>query len=57
MTNCIEVDYYRVMPICVNMGQAVGIAAALCVKENVLPRNLEVKKIQQILIDQSSRPM
>lgn len=57
MTNCIEVDYYRVMPICVNMGQAVGIAAAFCVKENVLPINLEVKKIQQILIDQGSRPM
>jgi hypothetical protein len=44
------------MPICVNMGQAVGIAA-LCVKENVLPINLEVKKVQQILKEQSSSPM
>jgi hypothetical protein len=40
---------YRVMPICANMGQAVGIAAALCVKENVVPRKLEVSKIQEIL--------
>jgi len=47
---------YRVMPICVNMGQAVGIAAALCVKENVLPRKLEVKKLQQILKFQGVEP-
>ena len=32
-------------------GQAAGIAAALCVKENVQPRHLEVKKLQQILVD------
>lgn len=48
---------YRVMPICVNMGQAVGIAAALCIKENVLPRNLEVKKLQQILKSQGVEPI
>lgn len=47
---------YRVMPICVNMGQAVGIAAALCVKENVLPRKLEVNKLQQILRKQGVYP-
>lgn len=48
---------YRVMPICVNMGQAVGIAAALCISNNVLPRNLEVEKIQQILIEQEASPI
>lgn len=47
---------YRVMPICVNMGQAIGIAAALCVKENILPRNLEVKKLQLILKSQGVNP-
>lgn len=47
---------YRVMPICVNMGQAVGIAAALCAKGNILPRKLEVKKIQEILIEQGVTP-
>jgi len=47
---------YRVMPICVNMGQAIGIAAALCVKENVSPRKLEVKKLQQILKMQGVNP-
>ncbi|MDF2613401.1 MAG: FAD-dependent pyridine nucleotide-disulfide oxidoreductase [Clostridia bacterium] len=47
---------YRVMPICVNMGQAAGIAAALCVKENVLPRNLSVTKIQEVLKTQGVQP-
>jgi hypothetical protein len=37
---------YRVMPICVNMGQSAGIAASICVKENIIPRNLDVKKLQ-----------
>jgi hypothetical protein len=43
---------YRVMPICSNMGQGTGAAAALCVKENIQPRELDVEKIQQILIQQ-----
>lgn len=37
---------YRAMPICANMGQAAGIAAALCAKENLNPRELDVKKLQ-----------
>ena len=37
---------YRVMPICANMGQAVGIAAALCAKEGISPRNLKPGKVQ-----------
>jgi hypothetical protein len=41
------------MPICANMGQAVGIAAALCVKENITTRKLDVKKLQQILKQQN----
>ena len=31
------------------IGQAAGVAAALCAKEKVLPRNIDVKKIQQRL--------
>jgi len=38
------------------MGQAVGIAAALCVKENVLPRKLQIKRLQQILKFQGVEP-
>ena len=40
---------YRVMPICVNMGQAAGIAAALSVKNNLVPRDLDISLIQQEL--------
>lgn len=40
---------FRVMPICINMGQAAGIAAALAVQRNVLPRDVAVSEIQQIL--------
>lgn len=47
---------YRVMPICANMGQSVGIAASMCVKENILPRNLDVKKLQDKLMSIGIRP-
>jgi len=40
---------YRVMPICANMGQSVGVAASLCVKQDILPRDLEVSKLQKRL--------
>ena len=40
---------YRVMNICVNVGQAAGVAAALSVQENVIPRRLDHKKIQDVL--------
>ena len=40
---------YRVMNICMAVGQASGIAAALSVKEGVLPRELNYKHIQEEL--------
>lgn len=42
---------YRVMPICANMGQAAGTAAALSVRQGVSPRDLEVQEIQKILLE------
>lgn len=47
---------YRVMPICANMGQAAGSAAALCVREGVAPRKLEVAKLQRLLAEQGVLP-
>ena len=41
---------YRVMPICANMGQAAGTAAALCCKQNIQPRELDVSELQQHLL-------
>lgn len=43
---------FRIMPICANMGQGVGIAASLCVKENTSPRKLQVEHVQSILRSQ-----
>lgn len=40
---------YRVMNICLNVGQAVGIASALCVKLGVKPRELDYKLVQDEL--------
>lgn len=47
---------YRVMPICANMGQAVGVAASICIKENRMPRELEVKRLQSRLMELGVTP-
>ncbi|HNT36542.1 MAG TPA: FAD-dependent oxidoreductase, partial [bacterium] len=46
----IAMSSYRVIPIVGSMGQAAGIAAALCSKLNVEPRNLEAEKVRAHLI-------
>ncbi len=40
---------YRVMGICASIGQGVGVAAAVAVRDNVLPRDVDVKEVQKIL--------
>jgi hypothetical protein len=40
---------FRVMPICVNMGQGVGTAAALCAARGCAPRDLDVGEVQDVL--------
>ncbi len=47
---------YRVMPICANMGQAVGTAAALCIKKAIMPRALNTVELQQELKNQGVAP-
>lgn len=42
---------YRVMAICMATGEAAGVAATLSIKENVIPRNLQVCKIKDVLTD------
>ena len=40
---------FRVMPICANIGQAAGVAASLCVRHGLSPRQLDVALLQQRL--------
>ena len=42
---------YRVMSICMAMGEAVGVAAAMCAQSGTTPRNLNVKQLQNLLTD------
>ena len=40
---------FRVMPICMGIGEAAGAAAALTVKQNIKPRELDVREIQKVI--------
>lgn len=44
----------RVMPICCAVGEAAGTAAALCVRGNKTPRELDVRALQQALVAQGA---
>ena len=48
---------YRVMPICANMGQAAGTAAALCCQQNIQPRALDVTALQKQLLSDGMLPV
>ena len=39
------------MPICINMGQGVGIAAALAARDGIQPRSVNVAEVQKILTE------
>ena len=52
---CISVDAVvfgsiRIMPTCMAVGQGAGVGAALAVKENVAPAEVDVQKIRDILL-------
>jgi hypothetical protein len=47
---------FRVMPICVLMGQAAGVAAALCAQRLVAPRHLDARAVQAVLAAQGVAP-
>lgn len=42
---------YRVMSICMAMGQAIGTAAAICAKQKCMPRALDVAELQRVLTE------
>lgn len=47
---------YRVMPICMAMGQAAGSAAAMCVKKSCALRELDVHELQDVLTRNGVEP-
>jgi len=47
-------DLIRVIPTCFVTGQAAGCAAALAVKHGCRPRELEVPKLQKLLVEQGA---
>lgn len=47
---------YRVMPICVNMGQAAGVLAALSIERGEHPRELDIRIVQSALRSQNVEP-
>ena len=47
---------YRIMSICANMGQAVGIAAALCAGQGIQPRELDAAQLQADLREAGIEP-
>ncbi len=47
---------FRAMPICLNVGQGVGVAAALAAKRGILPRDLPAAAIQTELRRQGVEP-
>jgi hypothetical protein len=44
--------HLRLIPVCSATGQAVGTAAALALREDVTPRNLNVSRLQKTLVEQ-----
>lgn len=43
---------YRLVPVCFAMGQGVGTASALCTKQGISIRDLNIKSLQNVLINQ-----
>lgn len=44
----------RVMGTCMAMGQAIGTAAALCVKQQTYPRKLSINHLREVLVSQGA---
>ena len=42
---------YRIMNVCMAMGQAVGVSASLCVDKSLTPRALDPRAVQRTLMD------
>jgi hypothetical protein len=53
---CVSTDFHalaavRIIAMCMSTGQAAGVAASLCIKQNCTPRELDGKQVRQVMID------
>jgi hypothetical protein len=48
----IAIDWLTLIPQCIGTGQAAGVAAAVSLAEGTSVRNVNIKKVQDILVDQ-----
>lgn len=46
----------RLQPVVMNLGQAAGMAAALCIQQGYQPRDLPVRQLQEALVSDRSAP-
>ena len=44
----------RVIPSCLGMGQAAGVGASLCARQNILPAQVDVQAVRSILLEQNA---
>lgn len=54
---CVSVEHNamggtRVIPVCMGLGQAAGVAAALCAKKGISPADVSVSELREKLLDQ-----
>ena len=48
----VAIDWLNLIPQCVGTGQAAGVAAAVAVEDGTNVRNVDIKKVQDILVEQ-----
>ncbi len=46
---------YRVMPICVGIGEGAGYAASIAARKNILPRDVDASEIQKYILESEIR--
>jgi len=50
--DAVAIDWLVLIPQCVGTGQAAGVAAAVAVADSTTVRNVDIKKVQDILVEQ-----
>lgn len=52
-TDDVAIDWLNLIPQCVGTGQGAGVAAAVAVMDGTTTHNVNIRKVQDILVDQN----